>query len=362
MCSGGVCGMFTGESFAIINCYNSGKVNGNGNAYYTGGVCGNVSGGIAVNCYNVGTVSTENIYNGGIFGFISDYYPYYYSNCYYLKEGRTFNNDYGTSMTKEQFGNGEVCYLLSQGSTVADGKKTYYSGDVWGQEIGKDEYPVLGSYKVIRAARNGAASTDYWGTFSCQTSDADLGDLAVYKAQVRDGLMTLAKCDNTVAKGEGVLVKGNTEYLNALLLNTATEEAEADNDLVATPAEPQVIAETGYKYYRLTYDNSVTKEGLGFYFAVVKDGDGNVTSNDGSQIAATPGKAYLKVAESNTANARGFAFPVDGGTTGIECITISDVPSCSMADSDDIYDLMGRKVSNATKGLYIKNGKKVIIK
>jgi len=43
-------------------------------------------------------------------------------------------------------------------------------------------------------------------------------------------------------------------------------------------------------------------------------------------------------------------------TTGINSVK-SDVPSDSR-----IYDLMGRQISNPTKGIYIRNGKKYIVK
>ena len=163
-------------------------------------------------------------------------------------------------------------------------------------------------------------------------------------------------------KGEGVLVKGSSEYLNAKLLKTATEVAEADNDLVATPATAQTItADTGYKLYRLTYDKTATKEGLGFYLGVVGE------SKDGSQLKATPGKAYLNVltseaTEPSTAKlARGFAFPGDDDATGIECITVTDESLHRNGNAEGIFDLQGRKVSKPTKGVYINNGKKVVI-
>ena len=86
---------------------------------------------------------------------------------------------------------------------------------------------------------------------------------------------------------------------------------------------------------------------------------------DGSQLKATPGKAYLKVASSETANARGFAFMEDeDDATSIKCVTVTDEASHGNAGNadDSMYDLGGRKVSNPAKGLYIRNGKKVIIK
>ena len=373
---GGVCGDISSAESAIINCYNSGEVIGNGNALNTGGVCGAVGGGIILNCHNVGKISTENINIGGIFGAINEYYPYYYSNCYYQKgcnaEGITFNNDYGTSMTKEQFESGEVCYLLSQGCTVVNEEENtskYYSGAVWGQEIGKDEYPVLGPYKIIKAAKGD--NGNYWATFSSQISDMDLGSLQVYTAKVSNGNLTLTPCpDAIVAKGEGVLVKGSSEYLNAKMLNTASETAkemlntasetaEANNDLVATPAEPMVITvEDGYKLYSLTYKNVDSQEGIGFYLGVVGE------SNDGTQLKITPGKAYLKVsteAATNPATSAptlSFAFPDndDENVTGISGVTVSD----RIQTSDRIYDLQGRPVVNPTKGVYIRNGRKVV--
>ena len=109
-------------------------------------------------------------------------------------------------------------------------------------------------------------------------------------------------------------------------------------------------------------------EDLGFYLGLVKDSDGTIISEDGSLLKATPGKAYLKVStqaatEPSTAKlARGFAFPGDGETTGIECITVTDESLHSNGNAKGIFDLQGRKVSKPTKGVYINDGKKVIIK
>ena len=104
-------------------------------------------------------------------------------------------------------------------------------------------------------------------------------------------------------------------------------------------------------------------EGLGFYLGLVKDENGNVISSDGSQLKATPGKAYLDVTTAaatgpfSAAPARGFAFPGDGETTGIECITITDDSLHRNGNAEGIFDLQGRKVSKPTKGVYIKNNK-----
>ena len=263
------------------------------------------------------------------------------------------------TLSIDAFNSGEVAYLLAQET----------DGSVWGQQLGVDNYPVPGSsYKVIRAAQDGQESTTYWATFSNLDNDATLSvpadrTLKVYDATVSGGALTLTeRNDCQVAKGEGILLKTDGEYVNAKANETdvLAKADYTDNNLVATPSEAQTItADEGYTLYRLTYNNVETKEGLGFYLGVV----GSV--KDGSQLKATPGKAYLKVASSETANARGFAFMEDeDDATSIKCVTVTDEASHGNAGNadDSMYDLGGRKVSNPAKGLYIRNGKKVIIK
>ena len=375
---GGVCGMVnicdTDKSY-MINCYNTGDVKGVGTSVSltTGGVCGLFNRSIYLNCYNTGTVSATAAEVGPVLG--ETFYSYC-NNCYYLEgcnaEGTSFTNEFGTKMSSATFGSGEVAYLLSQGSTVVDkNTSTYYSGASWGQQLGSDDYPVLSDYKVIKAAEGD--NKTYWATFSNQSSDMDLSGLTVYTAKVSEGILTLTPCtDHIVAKGEGVLVKGNSEYLNALMLNDKTETPEANNDLVATPAEPTVInATTGHVLYRLTYNNVSAKEGLGFYLSLVKDGNNNVIENSvGSQLKATPGKAYLKVSTeaattpATAALARSFVFPGDDETTGIgEIVIEGDAGISGSANANGrIYNLQGQQVTAPVKGLYIKNNKKVIIK
>ena len=384
---GGVCGYNKistgddGKQALITDCYNTGKVSG---YIGVGGVCGKnypmVDDGYSstsiMNCYNTGAVSGD-YYVGGVCG--DNSYDIYSKtppsvtimNCYYNSDNYTGNAvGYNTGdvvnvmgKTTAEFASGEVAYLLNEGKA--------FGTQVWGQQLGVNDYPVLGSaYKVLMAAQDGLEGFIYWATYSNQTSDADLGDLTIYKAKVNNGKMTLTECDNTVAKGEGVLIKGSSKYLNAKLLNTSTEVPEADNDLVATPATAQIVtADDDYTLYRLTYNDVNNKEAIGFYLSLVKDANGDVIeSSVGKQLKAIPGKAYLNVPTSESklptsaAPARGFAFPGDNGTTGIECITVTDENLHRNGYAEGIFDLQGRKVIKPTDGVYIINGKKVIIK
>ena len=274
------------------------------------------------------------------------------------------------AFTKQQIKSGEVAYLLAEGKVLGE--------QVWGQQLGKDQYPVPGSdYKVIKAAqgdKDANGNYTYWATFSNQTNDVTLSvpsesgrTLNVYNATVSGGKLTLTQRNNQVAKEEGVLLKTDGEYVNAKAneKNELTKVSSDVNHLVATPAEATTVtADAGYKLYRLIYNNAATKEGLGFYLSVDKDNN----SNDGTSLKATPGKAYLQVSEneakdpSSASLARSFVFGGGNETTGIEGITIMGTDVQRHGTIEGIFDLQGRKISNPTKGIYIKNNKKVVIK
>lgn len=265
------------------------------------------------------------------------------------------------AFTKQQIESGEVAYLLAEGKALGE--------QAWGQQLGKDQYPVPGSdYKVVKAAqgdKDANGNDTYWATFSNLKNDVTLSvpsdrTLKVYNATVSGGKMTLTERNSQVAKDEGVLLKTDGEYVNAKA-NETNELAKASSDenhLVATPAEAKTVtAETGCKLYRLTYNKATAKERLGFYL-----------SNDGISLKATPGKAYLQVSEneakdpSSAALARSFVFGGGNETTGIDGITIMGTDVQRHGTIEGIFDLQGRKISNPTKGIYIKNNKKVIIK
>ena len=365
---GGVCGVSYGT---IKSCYNTASVSGQ---YSVGGVCGkNLSRTSPItNCFNKGTVSGRDSYNSG--GVCGDNYIGPITNCYYLEDtatggigGQKDESGKAEKMSIEPFKSGEVAWLLN-GKGLGE--------QVWGQQLGIDPSPVFGSdYKVIKAAqgdKDANCNYTYWATFSNLTKDATLSvqsgrTLNVYNATVSGGKLTLTQRNNhQVAKKEGVLLKTDGEYVNAKanMTNELTAASSDENYLVATPAETQIVTAAGYILYRLTYNDATNKKGLGFYLSVDKANN----SYNGTRLIATPGKAFLKVSEneakdpSSAALARSFVFGSGNETTGIEGITIMGTDVQRHGTIEGIFDLQGRKIVNPTKGIYIKNNKKVVIK
>lgn len=236
---------------------------------------------------------------------------------------------------------------------------------------------VIGSEanNITLASNKGTA--DYWGTYSNQAtavrlSAVDGSSLKVYDAKVNDGVLTLTKRSNCdVAKNEGVLVWSNGPTVHATPVNEALTPS-ANTDLVATPNCLRIIdAEEDHKLYRLTYDNVAAKSDLGFYLGVVYTAcNTDINSKDGSQVTASPFKAYLDITTqaatkpATAAPARGFAFPGDDDITGIGEIVINEYDFAGGNANTDgkLYNLNGQQVATPSKGIYVKRNKKIVIK
>ncbi|MBQ6684370.1 MAG: InlB B-repeat-containing protein [Bacteroidales bacterium] len=106
----------------------------------------------------------------------------------------------------------------------------------------------------------------------------------------------------------------------------------------------------GDKYYKLTYNRDGSEKVLGWYWG----------GDEGAAFGSAAHKAWLALPES-ASFARGFfGLPGDGETTGICPAEIKE-----MAERAGVwYPLDGRKLDGkpSAKGVYIVNGKKVVIK
>lgn len=81
-----------------------------------------------------------------------------------------------------------------------------------------------------------------------------------------------------------------------------------------------------------------------------------VTVKDG-ETTLTAGKCWIELVPASTANAQRLTIVHEGETTGINAVS-----SAAANEDGELYDLSGRCVAQPTKGIYVKNGKKVIVK
>lgn len=127
-----------------------------------------------------------------------------------------------------------------------------------------------------------------------------------------------------------------------------SEVVVPDNDLIGTENDLTITDDADYKYYLLSWkDANKNKDELGFYFWK--------NSTDGHSMQLGAHKAYLK-RPANAASNKGYVFWLPDA---IEGITME-----ALTNADAIYTLSGIRVNanNLKKGIYIVNGKKVVIK
>ena len=166
-------------------------------------------------------------------------------------------------------------------------------------------------------------------------------NIVAYKATAAaDGVVRLTKVEH-VAAGEGVLIYSMTKGAASEEIPVAADAVEksADNMFVGTLTDIKALATVDGDAVRYILNDGA--EGLGFYRA------------NNQKVGA--GKAYLSVPAASAAKISFFSL--DGTVTAIEGV------EAEAAEGDKVfYNLSGQRVENPAKGLYIVNGKKVIIK
>ena len=200
-----------------------------------------------------------------------------------------------------------------------------------------------------------AACTDgekYYGTYSSSEAFIAPAGVTVAEISIVDGKLNVQEySEGAVVPGNtGVMVSSTVAGLHNLSAteNAGTSVLGVDNRLRATgnksiTADAMKTVDNDCVFYRLTMHNGTD---LGFYWG----------AEEGAAFAVAANKAYLAVPKAAAARIQGFSF--DGGTiTGINNLT----PALTQGEGA-IFDLQGRSVANPAKGLYIKNGKKVVVK
>ena len=193
---------------------------------------------------------------------------------------------------------------------------------------------VFGKDKTYTTIRVGATG---YSTFCSTSALSFVGNEAVkaYIAVSKNATaVTLQQIVGNVAAGTGLLLKGSANAATSIeMVETGTQYE--NNLLVGVTSGTTTI-------------NAANK-----YVLVVKDGVVKFADTYGRQAEVPAGKAYLQV---ENANARELTFFFEGESTAIETIAKQD-------ETDGVvYNLRGQRVDNPGKGLYIVNGKKVIIK
>ena len=149
-----------------------------------------------------------------------------------------------------------------------------------------------------------------------------------------------------IPKQTGFILQGTAGKTIAYQANVSGVEENVTGNLLVGTATGQEFSGAGFKYYLFGYGI----KGQGFY---------HQTGRNGESIKLPAHRAGLKVSLTGTdyAPAKELIFNFEDATTN----GISNVKTTAEPRTDVIYDLQGRRVKNPVNGIYIVNGKKVVI-
>jgi len=278
--------------------------------------------------------------DGKLLGFGTGYYLANVSN-----QARYNGITDGASIAFTTAANGTAgCYNVNIAASSSSARYLYTS---YGQDV--DSTYVFYTDAGSNAA--GSAGYNYWlenvtalpvtigeklsgyATFYTPVAVTIPEGVTVYTGAISsDGkYIDLTKQTGTIPAGSAVLLKGTAG---------TTYNFTISSDSEATQYESNIFAGSAASVETSTVTNPcvlwTNEDVVGFYNYVGKE--------------ITGFKAYI----AGTNSTLGLRFP--DGTTGIEGISSeTNAPAA-------VYDLQGRRVNNATRGLYIIGGKKVLIK
>ena len=189
-----------------------------------------------------------------------------------------------------------------------------------------------------------------YATYSNAENAINLSGLSGVKAYIATAIsleqnkVTLTQVSGVVAANTGLIFISENKQPGTFNLPIASSTGTTYNNNLLLPSYANTTLSPSDAWY--TYYVLVQRENNSVKFAEVYSYD--------AQPGA--GKAYLRTSKNQaSARTRGLSIEINDGTTGINAVE-------NEQGENVIYNLRGQRVENPTKGLYIINGKKVLIK
>ena len=219
---------------------------------------------------------------------------------------------------------------------------SYFVGDNYASStnvLSYSQYGVVKELSVYTPLVTVSVSDAGYATYATTNNIVvpESNDVKVMTVTVNEGNSTITlheiPANTVIPANTGILVKAAQGDYNFAVTSKDGDELPTNNLVAATKAVTSDDAK--YKYFALT---KLSDGKVGF--AVVKEG-----------VNIPAGKAYLMVEKGSAAK----FFGLDGEATGINSVKTAKADGA-------YYTLEGVKTTKPVKGLYIHNGKKIIVK
>ena len=241
--------------------------------------------------------------------------------------------------------NGSGTYTASSDQTSFNCQGLYFS-------LGRGCYDTrIANVKVSTEVVSGTITDAGWSTFASSnaldlnTLTAKSGATAYYASEATGSTVTLTSTTAKVPADEGIMIKGTAG--ETFTIGVAASGTSISGNLLKgqTTTGDVTASGTDDKYHYVFGFNTGDPSIYGFY-------------NLASTTEVPAGKAYLETTTALTLpGAARLTIVFDDEATGIDNLT----PALSEGEGV-VYNLRGQRVDQPTKGLYIVNGKKVVMK
>lgn len=238
--------------------------------------------------------------------------------------------------------NAEVigAYTLDNPADTQGGPQYFLSDWTGGVTYGNDDANAAWMLEEVTAIPVTISAAGYATLYAPVALALPEGLIAYEVTAQGEESVSLTQVNDIIPAYNGVVLQGEANTTYNLTIPEYVPVAGSENLLEGSVAATFVESPA----YVLGYVGEEGSKEVGFYTAAMNQNEGTAFLNNGF-------KAYLP--KTGAAQALRFNF---GGTTAIESVVNGINANAA------IYDLSGRRVEKATKGIYIVNGKKMIVK
>ena len=204
-------------------------------------------------------------------------------------------------------------------------------------------YSAERNIEGVNVTMNKAMTAGVWNTFVVPFDMAIPSGWTVMEPTDFDGSTLFFSNASSIVAGKPYIVKP-TEAVTSFSATGVTLKKDLSNTTVGN------LAMTG-TYEKITAIDYSTQD---CYIIGIKDGVSSLYKVN-SNVSLKPFRAYFTL--SSTSGAKRISISFDGTEASEVKEILGNIPECNM-----YYNLAGQPVSTPTKGIYIMNGKKVLIK
>ena len=245
------------------------------------------------------------------------------------------------------FKNGQIFGIANKAEFAVDDMNATYSVCAANKMGGLSEAALAPVFVTL----SDAGYATFYDSENCY--DLPEGLRAYIVSEGTNEELTYVQLNDVIPVGTAVMLKGDKNHGKKYELKASeTKVGFVGHNLLVgsdTPTLTYALIKMPCLFYKLAYGPSNTEYArtFGWYWGA-----------EGGEAFEIEGRhAWLAIPQSIAAGVRMYSiFTDDDNTTGIE------VPTTDSIEKEDIYNLNGQRVTAPTKGLYIRNNKKIIIK